>query len=128
MGEWSDYFEDFPEENPANDGRGKLDPALAEMLRAQEERALKAKAEIHKLRVNAWLKEKEKYYLLTEACPQCGLEELKTYYVRNEYYLCECQDCGIYGKGDTHDEALKATFDALGEGLDWKENREPWAR
>ena len=27
MGEWSDYFEDFPEENPANyDDKGKFDP------------------------------------------------------------------------------------------------------
>lgn len=27
MGEWSDYFEDFPEENPANyDKQGRYDP------------------------------------------------------------------------------------------------------
>jgi hypothetical protein len=27
MGEWSDYFEDFPEENPANyDKHGRYDP------------------------------------------------------------------------------------------------------
>lgn len=27
MGEWSDYFEDFPEENPANyDKGGRFDP------------------------------------------------------------------------------------------------------
>jgi hypothetical protein len=27
MGEWSDYFEDFPEENPANyDENGRYDP------------------------------------------------------------------------------------------------------
>lgn len=27
MGDWSDYFEDFPEENPANyDKRGRYDP------------------------------------------------------------------------------------------------------
>lgn len=27
MGEWSDYFEDFPEENPANyDEHGRYDP------------------------------------------------------------------------------------------------------
>ena len=29
MGEWSDYFEDFPEENPANWINGRLDPAGA---------------------------------------------------------------------------------------------------
>ena len=27
MGEWSDYFEDFPDENPGNyDGNGQYDP------------------------------------------------------------------------------------------------------
>jgi hypothetical protein len=30
MGEWSDYFEDFPEENPANYIGGTFDPAGAE--------------------------------------------------------------------------------------------------
>ena len=29
MGEWSDYFEDFPEENPANWVGGRFDPAAA---------------------------------------------------------------------------------------------------
>ncbi len=27
MGEWSEYFEDFPEENPANWINGRFDPA-----------------------------------------------------------------------------------------------------
>lgn len=34
MGEWSDYFEDFPEENPANYVGGRFDPKGAEALRA----------------------------------------------------------------------------------------------
>lgn len=29
MGEWSEYFEDFPEENPANYIDGHFDPASA---------------------------------------------------------------------------------------------------
>jgi hypothetical protein len=29
MGEWSEYFEDFPEQNPGNDIDGKFDPAAA---------------------------------------------------------------------------------------------------
>lgn len=28
MGEWSDYFEDFPEENPANQPRNEASDAL----------------------------------------------------------------------------------------------------
>lgn len=37
MGEWSDYFEDFPEENPANyDEHGRYDPN--HVLRAEAKR------------------------------------------------------------------------------------------
>lgn len=33
MGEWSEFFEDFPEENPANYVGGIFDPKRAEALR-----------------------------------------------------------------------------------------------
>lgn len=37
MGDWSEYFEDFPEENPANyDKRGRYDPNGR--LRAEEKK------------------------------------------------------------------------------------------
>lgn len=121
MGEWSDYFEDFPEENPANYANGRFDPELAKTIHQQEQKILDAKAEINKLLLNAWLKEKEKHYSVTEECPQCGLEELKIYNFNNNHYLCECQDCGIYGKGKTHGDAIKAVVDAFGDGLDWRE-------
>ena len=35
MGEWSEYFEDFPEENPANYVGNRFDPKAAEALRVQ---------------------------------------------------------------------------------------------
>jgi hypothetical protein len=35
MGEWSDYFEDFPEENPANYVESRFDPQGAEKQREQ---------------------------------------------------------------------------------------------
>jgi hypothetical protein len=35
MGEWSEYFEDFPDENPANYVGNRFDLKLAEALRAQ---------------------------------------------------------------------------------------------
>jgi hypothetical protein len=38
MGEWSDYFEDFPEENPANWVAGRFDPEGAARRRAYESR------------------------------------------------------------------------------------------
>jgi len=34
MGEWSDYFEDHPEENPANQVDGRFDPEEAAHRRA----------------------------------------------------------------------------------------------
>ena len=38
MGEWSDYFEDFPEENPANYIDGKFNPELAAQTRAANDK------------------------------------------------------------------------------------------
>lgn len=39
MGEWSDYFEDFPEENQANYVGGRFDPAGAAAQREAEQTA-----------------------------------------------------------------------------------------
>ncbi|MNR25278.1 hypothetical protein D3C85_1424170 [compost metagenome] len=72
--------------------------------------------------MKAWLETKSKACLLTEDCPQCGLTELNTYKISDTFYLCECQDCGIHGRGETHALALKSTFDAIGYGLDWRDN------
>jgi len=38
MGEWSDYFEDFPEENPANYVGGVFNPQGAQRLREEKAR------------------------------------------------------------------------------------------
>jgi hypothetical protein len=45
MGEWSDYFEDFPEENQANYVGEKFDPAGAQ---AQEDARQKAALQLAK--------------------------------------------------------------------------------
>jgi hypothetical protein len=44
MGEWSEYFEDFPEENPANYVGSRFDPKAAEELRAQAAKAAQEQA------------------------------------------------------------------------------------
>jgi hypothetical protein len=36
MGDWSDYFEDFPDEDPANYVDGRFDPQKARELRAKQ--------------------------------------------------------------------------------------------
>ncbi|HEY0720753.1 MAG TPA: hypothetical protein VGE50_05825 [Gammaproteobacteria bacterium] len=47
MGEWSDYFEDFPEENPANYVGNRFDPKGAEALRAAEAKATAEQAKLN---------------------------------------------------------------------------------
>jgi len=50
MGEWSEYFEDFPEENPANARGGEFDPSDAAAQReAQAKAARKLKTEQRQL-------------------------------------------------------------------------------
>ncbi|MGL4888205.1 MAG: hypothetical protein ACRC4V_18030 [Aeromonas veronii] len=69
MGEWSDYFEDFPEENPANWVNGKFNPRLAQEVRVQEDRLSattnKARSEINTVIMKTWLDIKSKSFLLT---------------------------------------------------------------
>ncbi|WP_421173964.1 hypothetical protein [Aeromonas enteropelogenes] len=118
MGEWSDYFEDFPEENSANYVNGQFNPQLAQEIRNQEDRLRvttnKARSEINAVIMKAWLETKAKSLLLTESCPQCGLPELNTYKINDTFYLCECQDSDVDGRSKLHVLTLKSTFDAIG--------------
>ncbi len=121
MGDWSDYFEDYPEENPANWINGRFDPALREKLNLKERQQVAANSELHEMINKAKSETKAKSLLIIENCPQCGLEKLNTFKISEKFYLCECQECGIYGSGKSHHEALEKTNSALGEGLDWRE-------
>lgn len=128
MGEWSEYFEDFPEENPANWVNGKFNPSLREQLNKEARQQEAANSELNlliakakRVREEKSRERKEKSLLVTEDCPQCGLKELNTYKLEENFYLCECQDCGIYGAGESHSEALASTSSAIGEDLDWRE-------
>ncbi len=46
MGEWSDYFEDFPEENPGNWVNGQFNPQAASRKRAEEEKIARDQANL----------------------------------------------------------------------------------
>jgi hypothetical protein len=46
MGDWSDYFEDFPEENSANYVNGRFDPQGANAHRAQNAKVAREQAEL----------------------------------------------------------------------------------
>jgi len=46
MGEWSEYFEDFPEENPGNYVNGNFDPEGAEAMRAAQAKLAQEQANL----------------------------------------------------------------------------------
>lgn len=48
MGEWSEHFEDFPDEDPANYVNGRFDLAGAARLRAQDARISAEQAALNK--------------------------------------------------------------------------------
>jgi len=47
VGEWSDYFEDFPEENPANWVNGRFDPAAARREHQKAEALAQSQADLN---------------------------------------------------------------------------------
>ncbi|WP_374277867.1 hypothetical protein [Azonexus sp.] len=47
MGEWSEYFEDFPEENPSNYVGERFDPKGAQALREQQAKAAANQANLN---------------------------------------------------------------------------------
>lgn len=128
MSEWSDYFEDFPEENPENWVSGTFNPQLSASLRDREQRQTeaqkKANTELDAMIAKAKRETKARSLLITESCPQCGLKKLNIYKISDKFYLCECQNCGIYGKGTTHQMALEKTANAIGEFRNWREGSE----
>ena len=130
MGKWSDYFEACPEENPANYVNGVFNPQMAQQLREQDKKS-KAALEVANAEVNSLIakskSDTKRQALIDKAdCPQCGMQALHLYRISDTYYLCECQDCGIYGKGPTQSEALRDTYDAMGEGRNWRDNAQPF--
>lgn len=126
MGDWSDYFEDYPEENPGNYIDGRYDPHGARLARDRQKAVLDGNAEIKKILADAWTEEKKRSFVGTTDCPQCGFVELYLYDIKGRYHLCECQECGIFGRGPSLTDALKATSDAIGEGLEWRDHPYPF--
>jgi len=130
MGAWSDFFELFPEENPANWIDGRFDPEGAklhyERKAAFENAERKANAELCKLIKYSKEKIKARSLFVIEGCPQCGLQTLNTYRLSERFFISECQECFIYGTGATHEDALQHIVDALGDGLDWRDCPDSW--
>ena len=100
MGEWSEYFEDFPEENPANwhspedDAEKRMGkyseffPNWREGQLTKAERAeVKAKIDLRNAAAVKEAKDRADFIreaktyplLLTEECPQCYSKEMNIY-------------------------------------------------
>lgn len=137
MGEWSEYFEDFPEENPANwhspeddaeKRMGKYSEFFPNWREGQLTKAERAevKAKIDLINAAAvkeakdradFIREAKTYPLmLTEECPQCYSKEMNIYKISNSGYFCHCQYCDV--SASTRD--YKQFLESLGESI-WKQ-------
>ena len=115
MGEWSEYFEQFPEENPANQ---KQKPDLGPMSSffphlhlsqlTKSELALEnAKIDELNAQAESLAKQKSNYIINAKAqqiyrvdnCPICHDETMNIYKVSDTSFYCECQNCHKSGDG-----------------------------
>lgn len=134
VGEWSEYFEDFPEENPAN--RKSRGPDLGPMSEffPQWHISQLTKAELAEIDEKIRLqnveaerlanehaefveKAKKSPLLFVEACPRCNAREMNVHKISDNSYFCECQFCGITGSGISSNIILEKIADAV-----WGEN------
>jgi Zn ribbon nucleic-acid-binding protein len=122
MGEWSEYFEDFPEEAPQPpSAEEKAKEKLQADIKGINADAFALIAKAKKKVIDKAQQQKKQFLESTHQCPQCGEKELNIYKLENSSYLCECQNCGIYGSGDNFSSALNQTASAIGDNIDWRE-------
>lgn len=67
----------------------------------------------------------DKKLVRTDNCPQCGLPDLFVYALPSGGYLCQCQNCGIFGEGQSQKDAIKKTENCIGDCLDWRSRVNP---
>lgn len=115
MGEWSEYFEDFPEENPANQKREPdLGPKSLAFPHLHLSQLTKAELEVEnskldELEAEEELKNKERADFVgraksqpiykVEACPICRISKMNIYKIANDSFYCECGECNVSGEG-----------------------------
>ncbi len=129
MGEWSEYFEDFPEENPANQ---KIEPDLGPMSivfphlhicqLTKEELAIE-NAKIDELKEVAERLERERADFIKDAksksmyklvdCPICYAEAMVIFKVSEDAFYCECHECKASGIGSDISEILENIEDNI---------------
>ncbi|UDM39698.1 hypothetical protein LIS44_15305 (plasmid) [Acinetobacter haemolyticus] len=136
MGEWSEYFEDFPEENPANQPNRELDlgPRSKYFPNWHESQLTKAelaeiakKIEAEKAELERQAEEKARYIqeikshpvFLIDICPICNLKTLNIYQISDDNYFGECQECGA-SDTDTQPEKILQKI----ENLIWSQSQD----
>lgn len=136
MGEWSEYFEDFPEENPANQPNRELDlgPRSKYFPNWHESQLTKAelaeiakKIEAENAELERQAEEKERYIqeiksrpvFLIDVCPICNLKTLNFYQISDANYFGECQECGA-SDTDTKPETILQKI----EDLIWNQSQD----
>ena len=127
MGEWSEYFEDFPEENPANQ---KQEPDLGVMsivfphlhlsqltkaeLAVENAKIEELKAEAERLereRANFIKEAKSKPMYQLDICPICYAEAMVIFKVSDDAFYCECHECKVSGDGSDISEIFEKMED-----------------
>lgn len=131
MGEYSEYFADFPEENPAN-WQSNNEPDLGQkskhfsqwhesQLTKAERAEVDAKIDLLNATAAKEAEDKANYIkkaktnplLLTDICPQCHLKEMNIYKINDNSYFCECQDCGVSASGIDYEVILGCIADTI---------------
>lgn len=106
MGEWSEYFEQFPEEDPANrppndeqrmGPKSKYFPQWHESQITKEERAIvQALIEEEEAAELAFQNEIDNAPVIArESCPQCYSEGFEVKELNDKSLYCKCLDCGV---------------------------------
>ena len=124
MGEWSEYFEQFPEEDPANQPpsaeqrlgpKSKHFPQWHESQLTKVERAIiQAKFEKEQAELLALENEvKNTPIHIVDACPCCYAERMEIRLLKDNTYYCKCSACGVDGKGGD----LTVVMDELSERI-----------
>ena len=130
MGEWSEYFEDFPEENPANypnrgpdlGPRSKYFPDWHESQLTKAELAeIAKKIEAENAELERQAEEKARYIqeakshplFLVDVCPICNLKTMNIYQISDNHYFGECQEFGTSATGTKPEKILEKIEDLV---------------
>ena len=109
MGEWSEYFEQFPKENPANFNKHP-DSEVRALCRSHLKGGYLTKAELAEENAKAERLAKEQADFIKgakskpiyreDSCPICRIKAMNIYKVSDTSFYCECQNCNVSGDGD----------------------------